>query len=276
MNLKKVRVRFTPYAFIAGLLFLISCGDKDVSPTPPADVKKPTITWIAPDKSEITVIANNGTELPLRISFNDDRALGSVKIEIHNNFYGTTENSFKFEKTINIGAGLTYEYKDTIAIPATIASGPYQIEISCWDKAGNAAETIEKYLFISTSSSPVFSNFIFNGQYLIGEFEMKFPDTVNTLVRPLSAVLKDPDGLDSLKYILVEANEHTGKRAHEEPPIWKKVSALNGSTTEFALKDTIYLQKAPLDNLQHYELFVNVRDKKGNYSSEVVKFYVKK
>lgn len=273
MNLKKVKLYYSPFAFIAGLLFLISCSDKEVAPTPPTDGAKPTITWIAPDKTEITVAA--GTPLPLRISFKDDVALGSVKIEIHHNFYGNSDNAFVYNKTIDSGLGTSYNYKDTITIPATVASGPYHIEISCWDKAGNAAETFEKHLFVSTTSSPVISNFIFNGQYINSEFEMSFPDTVESLKRPISAILKDLDGLDSLKYILVEAEEHSGKRAHEEPPVWKIEKALIDST-DYSLIDTLIFQKSPLDNLQHYELFINVRDKKGNYSSQVVKFYIKK
>ena len=127
---------------IAAMFSLTSCSSDDEG-----DVTKPVINLIEPeDGATLTIGDENGVHFEMEVS--DDTALGSYKIDIHNNFDGHNHATrasdgsttpFVFNKTYNDISGqrnATVHHHD-IVIPANATPGKYHLMVYLVDQAGN-------------------------------------------------------------------------------------------------------------------------------------------
>ena len=118
------------------------------------DMEKPTVS---DDRTKDDPIPceryKRGEVIPFRSTFTDNVELGSISLNIHNNFdhhtHGTAKddcpldpikkpvNPWVFNQTIKIPAGQkTYEGKLDIPIPTDIDPGDYHFMVYITDKAG--------------------------------------------------------------------------------------------------------------------------------------------
>ncbi len=152
-------------ASIASVLF-VACDKEE------ADVTKPTINLISPAEDAI-LAAGNESGVHFEMELEDNVALGSYKIEIHNSFDGhehasaskadaddSTESDeeetvdFTFYKTYDDISGqrnATVHHHD-IVIPANATYGSYHMMIYCTDSSGNESYVV-RYFYIGDEDS---------------------------------------------------------------------------------------------------------------------------
>ncbi|MCB9261693.1 MAG: DUF4625 domain-containing protein [Flavobacteriales bacterium] len=158
-------------AFLASItLFAVSCNDK-----PDTDNTKPTIN--TPEfLNGNTVVA--GDSLTLNLGFNDNLELSEAYIEIHHNFEGHSHQKanvrFEYNNILTL-SGTKENLVQTIFIPQNASAGPYHLEVSALDKAGNRSDISVSEFFITNSGQPQFSNTTSSIKTIAGEsFNISF------------------------------------------------------------------------------------------------------
>ena len=126
-------------------IFFTACSSDDDNGG--LDNQAPVITINEPTAEEAFSV---GGEIHLDIDVEDDRALASYKIDIHNNFDGhdhgrpsstTSVEPWSLSQTFEIEAGNTsFNIHDHLEIPENIAEGEYHLGIFVVDAAGNQSE----------------------------------------------------------------------------------------------------------------------------------------
>jgi hypothetical protein len=128
----------TPCLLAAFSLLAFACEDD-------SDNTQPVIDLVEPEDGDTLHI---GGDVHFEAIFSDNEALGSYKIDIHNNFdnHGhalvtradeATVN-FTFNRSYDIGNNNPYEaHHHDIVIPENATPGNYHLVLYCTDKAGN-------------------------------------------------------------------------------------------------------------------------------------------
>lgn len=130
----KKNIRMAAMAALS-LLFLATACTK-------GDVTKPTITLIEPEEGQLIQIGDDHG-MHFEMDLEDDEALGSYKIDIHNNFdnhgHGKdTTTAFTFSKSYDLDHQRNaHIHHHDIVIPANATPGKYHLMVYCTDEAGN-------------------------------------------------------------------------------------------------------------------------------------------
>lgn len=119
------------------------------------DTEKPTINIVTPNKDNHDVAP--GAKLNVKIELSDNVELSSLKLGIHwagdghtheGHHHGalrtrageTVKLHYHWDCTLS-GKSQTVEH--AIEVPANTEHGPYHLEVSCVDKAGNEAKAFQ-------------------------------------------------------------------------------------------------------------------------------------
>lgn len=116
------------------------------------DTTKPEITLESPAEGETFAADGDGIHFEMELS--DDVALGSYKVEIHNNFDGHDHASVTVMRSETVDFSYTNTWYDIagqrnatihhheIVIPADATHGDYHFMVYCVDAAGNESYVV--------------------------------------------------------------------------------------------------------------------------------------
>ncbi len=145
-----MKTRLSLSVILLAVFAFISCENQL------GDTTKPQIDLIAPADGD-TLFAGDHIHFSMEVS--DDVALGSYKVEIHNNFDGHThdhvspmhdheEEPFAFNRVWSDIADKrnAHVHHHEIEIPSDVALGDYHFIVYCSDKAGNETQVVSNVI----------------------------------------------------------------------------------------------------------------------------------
>ncbi len=133
MKRKNILAAFAALALCASVA---SCTDGDVT--------KPVINLIEPEEGQLIQIGSDHG-MHFEMDLEDNEALGSYKIDIHNNFdnHGHGKDStepFTFSQTYDLNHQRNaHIHHHDVVIPSNATPGNYHLMVYCTDEAGNEA-----------------------------------------------------------------------------------------------------------------------------------------
>ena len=267
---------------VVGLFALMSCGDDDEV----VDVTAPTITLIEPEMGEEF---DAGGEIHFDAIFEDDIALSTYNITIHDNFDGhahgrLSAEPFAFNQSFTL-TGKVDDVHEDIAIPAGTTAGPYHFIVEAIDAAGNSTTFVE-------GSSVEIDIWIRNNEMARVHFEdeagvevVEYEGEVGMSLKFYGEIEDQVGNLDHITIMVGHLEEgegsgHNNGRVASEEYIFKQEFEVAGQSTvriEDLLADAnIVVTQAHLDELEEGEflyLIVQVEDEDGNISRDYVEIH---
>lgn len=231
----------------------------------PVDNTRPVISEVKlNEKTEgIRVVAGGEAHLDIRVT--DDRELGQMRIDIHNDFDGhahgrlAASRPFEWDKIVDLKGKKEHSAHLHFDVPADAATGPYHLSVVLTDAAGNEAE-IKALTFeitndgkqpVITITSPDFSR----------ETEVAPGGTLN-----LAGTVTDDTDLAEVHISISHAHHgHSHGRMKNEAPLFEKEYDLPGSNdVSFQINELITIPAAA--EAGHYDIVIKAKDADGNYS----------
>ena len=142
---------------IVSALFLVACEGEDDEPV---DTTAPSITMEEPGQGEIF---DAGSTIHFDALFEDDVALGTYKIDVHDNFDGHSHGreevaAFTYEESFDL-TGTTDDVHEDITVTTDATAGPYHFIVEAIDAAGNTTtfadgSSVELEIWITNEEMP--------------------------------------------------------------------------------------------------------------------------
>ncbi|MFY0598953.1 MAG: DUF4625 domain-containing protein [Cyclobacteriaceae bacterium] len=260
---------------LGAVLFAVSCDSDDDQ----VDTTAPTITLNEPENGER--FAAGGT-LHFDAVFEDDIALATYNVDVHNNFDGHSHGriavaEFDFEQSYTI-SGRLFDTHEDITISTDATAGPYDFVVKAIDAAGNSTT-------FTDASSKLVEIWITNEEMAHVHFQdangaevEEFEGEVGT---PLQFYGEIEDESGSLEHVTIlfghgeEAGDHDhgGRVAEDDDHIYEEEFEVEGETSvmiqDLLANASIVATQEQLDELEegeHLFLTVNVEDEAGNLS----------
>jgi len=261
---------------IFGLLFFTACEDDNEV----VDVTAPTITLSEPGTGEAF---DAGDAVHFEALFEDDIALATYSINIHDNFDGHSHGrlaatSFEYSQSFDL-SGTSDDVHEDIDIPSDAFAGPYHMVVEAIDAAGNSTT-------FADGSSIETEIWIHNDEMAHVHFE----DETGAEVDEYEGVVDEPlqfygeveDQAGNLDHVLImvghleeggEHDDHDHGRMAEDDHVFEEEFEVEGQAS-VALEDlldgaNIVVTQSDLDELEegeHLYLIVRVEDEAGNIS----------
>lgn len=227
------------FSALALTMIFSACNDDDS-----VDADKPRITSV----NFVTgVDAKAGEVMKVSASFTDDENLSEAYFEIHENFdghkHGKANTKFEASEILSL-EGTQDEKTVEFSIPTTAAAGPYHLNLSVLDKAGNRSDVKVLGFSITQDGQPVFVN---------------LNETMNISSKDFTIEFTVTDDVD-LAEITYELYEHT---SNGEVEITDGDIDLDGADdTSFKFNQVF---SAP-DGAEELEFIIRAIDSDGNLS----------
>lgn len=220
----------------------------------------PSSDSIKPKLSSLNFINGNsvmaGDKLDLRATFTDNMELSEVFFEIHENFAGHSHQKANLRhsdsKIVEL-TGTSDDVETTFEIPQNAASGPYHMEVSVLDAAGNRSDVKVFEFFITQNTQPVFTS---------------IPTVINTTVGASFNVKFEVTDETDLKEITYEVVKHGSEG--EEPLFEGDVDLDGADDKSFSFDQDFTASGFPTE----LEFIVRVFDNDDNLTLGVIEIEV--
>ncbi len=266
---------------IFATLFFVACEDDE-----PIDTTAPTITMEEPGAGEMF---DAGSTIHFDALFQDDVALGTFSLVIHDNFdghgHGRTEvSAFGFDESFEL-TGTSDDVHEDIDVTSDATAGPYHLIVEAIDAAGNSTtfadgSSVEMEIWI-TNEEMAHVHFEDANENEVDEYEGE----VGVALSFYGEIEDEVGELDHVT-IMVGHLEDAGEHDHEhgrldsDDHIFEKEYEVEGETTVFIQDllngESIVVEQSELDELEegeHLYLIVLAQDEDGNISRHAIEIH---
>ncbi len=267
-------------------LVMVSCGDDDDETV---DVTPPTITMEEPHYGESF---SAGGELHFEALFEDDVALATYNVTVHDNFDGHSHGrlavtAFDFDQSFPL-SGRADDVHEDFPIPGDATAGPYHFIVEAIDAAGNSTtfadgSSVELEIWI-TNEEMAHIHFHDSTGAEIAEVE----GTIGEALRFYGEIEDEVGGLDHVE-IKVGHMEEGGDHDHDhdhggrflaEDYVFEAEFEVEGATSvmiqDLLADANIVVSQAEVDQLEegeHLYLIVKVEDEAGNIARSAIEIH---
>lgn len=245
---------------ISAAIIVTSCNKEE------EDTNSPTIGSMLVNGSDaqavIEVLAGNTLQVTANIT--EDIELESYRIQVVADFTPVSATPFSYDQTSDAG-GQSASVDETIAIPASTVSGPYNVILTAIDAAGREAESTISVSITSPTQATI------NVTAPVANFTVSFNDTIFVV----GTVADDVD-IVSVQFV-AEPMQESGGLVAAGGPFYEGTFSLNESSdTNWDMAEvqtsSAHIVAPATGSTGSYKLEIRATDSDGNVTVKSIPF----